>query len=249
MKLGVFVGVWFYFLMVILCCPFMILTSLFADLCYPNPSQNLARQVTGGTRDLLVFYSTCRGEDSVRQNFIKASIAFETIKQQVATLDGMCPGDSNIAIFTSAVSDMKTQLGIMRDQVSCPALKEVILTFLNESLCGGIYSGIYSIWISQLITSFFLLMLIITSSVLYQYYGDAHKIAAGDHDLGGSGELVHAHTVNAADEETIKGIETAVAYDVTHDPDDFNAQVELIKVGHNDAADEQNPGHESHELK
>jgi len=243
MKFGIFIGLWFYFLMVILCCPFMIFTSLFADLCYPNPSQNLARQVTGGTRELLVFYTTCRGEDSVRQNFIKASTAFETIKVQVATLEGMCPGDSNIGTFTLAVSDMKTQLGIMRDQVSCPALKEVILTFLNDSLCGGIYSGIYSIWISQLITSFFLLMLIITSSVLYQYFGDAQKIAAGDHDLG-SGELVHAHTVHAADEETNKGIEAAVAYDLTHDPDEFNAQVELIKVGHNDAADERNPDQE-----
>ena len=183
-KFAIFMGVIFFLLIVILCCPFMIMTSLFGGLCYPNPAQNLARQVTGSTRDLIVFYSTCRGSDSVGENFEKARDAFNFIAYAVnQTATSFCPlGDTNMNQFRIAAVDVSKQLRNIKTQVSCPMLKNVVLTFLNDSLCGGIYSGIYSIWISQLITSFFLLLLLIVASILYQYFdvelGD--KVIAGD---------------------------------------------------------------------
>ena len=185
-KFAIFVGVIFFILIVILCCPFMILTSLLGGLCYPNPAQNLARQVTGSTRDVIVFYSTCRGSDSIRENFDKATTAFRTIASLTKDIrNNMCPTDPNMLRFGEAVVDVSKQLAIIKTQVSCPSLRNVVLTFLNDSLCGGIYSGIYSIWISQLITSFFLLLLLIVASILYQYFdvelGD--KVIAGDDSL------------------------------------------------------------------
>jgi hypothetical protein len=182
MKFGVLVGMIFFLLIVILCCPFMIMTSLFGGLCYPNPAQNLARQVTGSSRDLIVFYSTCRGQDSVRENFVDAKTAFLTIKQ---LLQVTCPTNPNMVLFSEVVDKVSKQLDIIQSQVSCPTLKNIVLTFLNDSLCGGIYSGIYSIWISQLITSFFLLMLLITASILYQYYDvePDGKVIAGDDNV------------------------------------------------------------------
>ena len=192
MKFSIFVGMIFFLIIVILCCPFMILTSLFGGLCYPNPAQNLARQVTGSSRDLIVFYSTCRGQDSVRENFVKAKTAFLTIKELLTVT---CPANDNMVQFSEVVAKVSNQLDIIQSQVSCPSLKNIVLTFLNDSLCGGIYSGIYSIWISQLITSFFLLMLLITASILYQYYDvelDGKVIAGDDNVIVEDGQVLKA---------------------------------------------------------
>jgi len=180
MKFAIFCGMTFFALIILLCCPFMIFTELFADICI-SPSQSLARQVTGSTRELIVFYTTCNGVDSIRDSFSKASTSFDTIGTALDTLKTTyCPSDSNLAAYIALNADVKTQLGVIQKQISCPTLKSVLLEFINVSLCGGIYSGIYSIWISQLITSFFLLMLLITSSVIYQFYQfDFYKVHAG----------------------------------------------------------------------
>ena len=145
MKFAIFCGMTFFALMVILCCPFMIFTSLFADICM-NPSKSLARQVTGSTRELMVFYTTCKGEDSIRDSFSKASSSFDTIGTALDTLKSTyCPSDSNLAAYIAFNADVKTQLNVIQKQISCPTLKSVLLEFINVSLCGGIYSGIYSI--------------------------------------------------------------------------------------------------------
>lgn len=198
MKFAIFWGMLFYVIIVLLCCPFMIFTSALADLC-TNPARNLARQVTGSTRSLIVYYATCSGEDKIKNNVEKAKSTIITIATQVASMKAnFCPGDPSISIFNGAIDDIGTQIGNLAQTVSCQSLRKVLLTFLNDSLCGGIYSGIYSIWISQLITSFFLLMLLITSTVLYQYFGQVGKVIAGFGD-GEGGETAAAYKADDAD--------------------------------------------------
>ena len=179
MKFAIFCGMLFYLIIILLCCPFMIFTSLFADLC-TAPAKNLARQVTGSTRSLLVYYATCKGKDTIRENVLKAQGSLTVIATQVEKMGQFfCPLDTSIPQYKGAIEDVKVQIGNIATQVSCPTLRNVLRTFLEQSLCGGIYSGIYSIWISQLITSFFLLMLLITSTVLYQYFGTTAKVISG----------------------------------------------------------------------
>lgn len=214
MKFSVTWGMLFFLIIILLCFPFMIFTSLFADLC-THPTKNLARQVTGSSRELIVFYSTCVGKDSIRDNFVTAQSKFTDIQTNVNTLkDNICPDDPNMPIFTDRVGDLSTQLDIIGTQISCPTLRKVLLTFLNESLCGGIYSGIYSIWISQLITSFFFLMLLITSTVLYQYYGVATKVFVSE---GHTDEHHHEHGMHHLHDHDghDKDAHAAVAYVAT----------------------------------
>ena len=214
MKFSVFVSFIFYFLMVILSCPFMIFTSLFSDVCYPNPAQNLARQVTGSTRDMIVFYSTCRGTDTLRQDFLKAATAFGTMNVIVGNLANSCPNtdpDKNLYYAANDLTGIGAELSKIANAVSCPSLKEVLTTFLNDSLCGGIQSGLYSIWISQLITSFFLFFLIIAGTVLYQYYdGAGHKVLASDEEV--AGVVVHGTGVGHGHGHGDDHVEKATAY-------------------------------------
>ena len=222
MKFSIFCGMVFFILIILLCFPFMIFTELFADLCV-NPTQSLARQVTGSTREMILFYTTCRGTDTIRNNFLQARNAIGTITALTTTAtDTFCTVDTNVAAYLTQMADVKLQISTIATQVSCPTLKAILLTFFNDSLCGGIYSGIYSIWISQLITSFFLLMLLITSTVLYQYYGVTHK--------------VFAVTTDGEGEDDSKYPAVAVAYSTTGDEDDLGggeeAAVEMKKIDH-----------------
>ena len=202
MKFAIFWGMLFYVIIVLLCCPFMIFTSALGDLCV-HPARSLARQVTGSSRSLIVYYATCNGEDTIRNNVVSAQASITTIATQVGKMKAIfCPNDPSIEIYRAAIDDIKLQIGNVANTISCPSLRKVLLTFLNESLCGGIYSGIYSIWISQLITSFFLLMLLITSTVLYQYFGHIGKVIAGTsdgEDGGFGGEAAAAYRVDDAD--------------------------------------------------
>jgi hypothetical protein len=50
---------------------------------------------------------------------------------------------------------------------------------LNEGVCTHLFEGIFSLWISQLVTSFLLFLVILLSSILYQHFVYAPISPAG----------------------------------------------------------------------
>ena len=72
----------------------------------------------------------------------------------------------------------------MANTISCPSFQAIWFKLINEALCEGFYSGIYSIWVSQFITSFFLFFLIVVATVSYQYFASTDTLVVpGDGDI------------------------------------------------------------------
>lgn len=164
---------------------FMVLTQALGDFCV-NPSYNAVLNAGDGLRPMVQYYATCVGNDTVRQQVLTASEQMTLMATTVAivrsTFGSPCATDANlIGVQLTAISASTTfvELG---NFISCPKFQAIWFKLINEALCDGLYSGIYSIWVSQFITSFFLFFLIAIASVSYKYFASTDSLVVPDKD-------------------------------------------------------------------
>eukprot|EP00596_Hydrurales_sp_CCMP1899_P001971 CAMPEP_0119051616 /NCGR_PEP_ID=MMETSP1177-20130426/73173_1 /TAXON_ID=2985 /ORGANISM="Ochromonas sp, Strain CCMP1899" /LENGTH=498 /DNA_ID=CAMNT_0007030877 /DNA_START=47 /DNA_END=1543 /DNA_ORIENTATION=+ len=173
LKLSMFWGMITYCLEIIVCLVFMIVTSLTAGLCSPSPSANIVRLAPKGVlRDLLTYYTSCIGTDIIGGYVTTAADAITLVKNGLdeAQNNGQCTGNAGIAAMQVDLSDIRAVIVKIRDTLVCPNLRSIWFKLVNEGLCENLYTGFYSIWISQLVTSFFVLLAILLASFAYQYF-------------------------------------------------------------------------------
>jgi hypothetical protein len=60
----------------------------------------------------------------------------------------------------------------------CPPIQFQINNVLHEGICHDSFIGVYIIWISQYLTTFFLFLLTIMISLIYQYFGTRDMIGS-----------------------------------------------------------------------
>lgn len=144
-----------------------------------EPSANAVINAPAALQDKLRYYSTCAAglEDVVGDNLRLGKDNLANILAQIT--DNMLGHCNDQSISTSSANLVKIQglgvkltnsLGLIIAAASCVKIQEIWFTIVNDALCTNFYSGIYSLWVSQFVTSFFLFLLIVQASVSYHYF-------------------------------------------------------------------------------
>jgi hypothetical protein len=190
-KFAMFWGMVTFLILLLVCLPFMIFTSAIGDLCM-DPSRNLVMQTPEVGRDLVRFYATCVGTDNVQAGFQDGINGINTMLAQLAsgsTLDTYCatngtPGAQGYLADFGKIGlggiGVKSELTKMMTVAGCAKIQSIWFTLVNDALCTNFYGGIYSLWVSQFVTSFFLFFLIVVASISYHYFKES-KVYIG-HD-------------------------------------------------------------------
>ena len=164
---------------------FMILTQVLGDFCM-DPSYNAVLNAGDGLRPMVQYYATCIGNDTVRQSVIAASDVMKLIATNTTQIRTTfsCQSDVNLNGVSNTALSASLTFATMANTISCPSFQAIWFKLINEALCEGFYSGIYSIWVSQFITSFFLFFLIVVATVSYQYFASTDTLVVpGDGDI------------------------------------------------------------------
>lgn len=222
-KIAIAWGMLTFLVLLLVCLPFMIFSSIFGDFCM-NPSGNAVAQAPYAIRNKLTFYSTCvtsatvvddvgtnleAGADKIGQ--IITDIANNLIGTQGSP--GPCYGNSTSTkpvvlnkISSSSGPQLKANILKIREAAKCENVQAIWFKIVNDALCTNFYSGIYSLWVSQFVTSFFLFLLIVQASISYHYFAKSS---------------VYVSAEGAAPEITEKGPSTSNA---------SNSSVEMQKL-------------------
>jgi len=184
-KIAIAWGMLTFIILLLVCLPFMIFSSIFGDFCM-DPSVNAVAQAPDSVKAKLTFYSTCVGVDEVGDNLRSGKTNLQTIITDITTaltcnackcinqtagtsnVDLLgAPGNPGIKQYADALG---ANLQLIIDAAGCPKVQTIWFKIVNDALCTNFYSGIYSLWVSQFVTSFFLFLLIVVASISYHYF-------------------------------------------------------------------------------
>lgn len=177
-KIAIAWGMLTFLILLIVCLPFMIFSSIFGDFCMA-PSANAVMNAPAEIQEKLRYYSTCAAglEDVVGDNLKlgkdKLAEIISTITTQMLTYcDDSAVNRSPAEL--NKIDNLQILLTQSLDQIitaaSCVKVQEIWFKIVNDALCTNFYSGIYSLWVSQFVTSFFLFLLIVQASISYHYF-------------------------------------------------------------------------------
>lgn len=180
-KFAIFWGELTFLLIILFNVPMMILAQVLGDFCV-QPTHNLIKAAPDQpflnnrtAEDIVRFYSHCSGSDTIGDDLTAVQESFTLLSNATTVVaDIFCSSDTNLGTISSTIISAGTRFTDIRDAIACTNFQAVWFTLFNDCLCGGIYSGIYSLWVSQFITSFFLFFLIVIVSVTYQYFHADH---------------------------------------------------------------------------
>ncbi len=179
-KIAISWGMLTFLILLLVCLPFMIFSSIFGDFCMA-PSANAVKNAPADIQEKLRFYSTCAAglEDVVGDNLKTgkdklAEIISTITTQMLGYCDGTAGPPSRSPVELNKIDNIQTALTLNLDKIitaaSCVKVQEIWFKIVNDALCTNFYSGIYSLWVSQFVTSFFLFLLIVQASISYHYF-------------------------------------------------------------------------------
>ena len=210
-KFAIFWGELTFFLILLFNVPMMILAQVLGDFCV-QPTHNIIKATPDGDlEDMVRFYSHCTGNDTIGERLLAVQDALGDISNATSTImlhpSFGCSSDSNLLTIVATISTVGDRFGDIRSALTCVNFQAVWFTLMNDSFCGGIYSGIYSLWVSQFITSFFLFFLIVCASISYQYFHPDHvtKIVPVDEEPVESIKMASAQYADTVDAPIEKG--------------------------------------------
>jgi len=180
-KIAIAWGMLTFIILLLVCLPFMIFSSVFGDFCMA-PSENAVMNAPAEIQEKLRFYSTCAAglEDVVGDNLRLGKDKLGEILSTITTqMLGYCDGSSSTRsrVELDKIDGLSTLLMQNLDKIisaaSCVKVQEIWFKIVNDALCTNFYSGIYSLWVSQFVTSFFLFLLIVQASISYHYFANS----------------------------------------------------------------------------
>ena len=159
------------------CFVFMVAASVFADMCIA-PSNNIISVFPVGNnanysaQDAIKFYATCTGRNVVGEEISDTWASIRTINNSLRSLtnstSARCRNDANIAVMLHDVAKVGVAFQPIADVTRCGGIQQIWFTLVNQTLCTDLFNGFYGLWLTQLLTSFFIYFAIIMASVSYQ---------------------------------------------------------------------------------
>ncbi len=217
LKFGMFWSMFMFFIIIILNIPFHFLTSFFGDYCMA-PTLNtvsFAYNTSEALHDTMSYYLTCKGDSQFGPYLNTSETLFNELNFTIYNLTVTAPVFQTGGSCASSTSDLRKMgttfidMGVgfvsIFEVVGCERIQEIWFKFINEALCGDIYDGIYSIWLSQLVTSFFIFVVILIVSFSYQHIHHDNELSKvfidGDDKAYGASEIFSNLEKYAPEEE------------------------------------------------
>jgi len=168
---------------------FLVIISLYADMCV-DPAKNLGA-VTGSTstQDMLTYFSTCVGTDPFDKPLTDATSSMNTFSESLQPFQTECSAE-NWTLLQSASTGIVTSLTDVNKQTDCEPLYKVYNKFVNEAICNNAFAGFYNVWLSVCCSSIMLFFLMIFTSVMWQYFGVSWKLRPDNVHTGNHMHLV-----------------------------------------------------------
>lgn len=195
MKQMMWFGVCTYTFYVLLSGPWTFTTSLLADLCV-SPSYNAVKSmpVDDSLRDIGKYFSTCTGNCTLTVNADLVQLSARHINESVVQLlESDCLHNADLERMRDTLDSVRVTLDALYVDLSCPAMQQQWFSFWNDGVCSDLYEGTFYIWGSQLLTSFFLFILIVCVSITYQFYGEPATIYPVENKKEKKEERVDTH--------------------------------------------------------
>jgi len=147
-----------------------------------NPTASVISAITWDTQvqESAAYYSTCQGINPLHQELSKSYLARDYLGTaiNIELRDGVCRDDPNLIIAMRALSNMHVHYEWIADELNCDQLHQIWATIFEKSLCTLTISGIFWVWISQVIALVSLFLVSISSSVMMLYFNNYWDISA-----------------------------------------------------------------------
>ena len=174
LKIAIVRGEVTFLLLLFLCALWLILCIGMSDLCIDPVNNILGLVPAGEVHNTTAYFSTCAGQNSLLHDVNTAksytSLLNTTVYQLLYTPGSSCAGDQGLIEIRAASLRSYSVCGDVEAAVACQPVKAILEDFLFTGVCNQLFSGILSIWSSQLVTSFLLFLLLILGSISYQYF-------------------------------------------------------------------------------
>jgi hypothetical protein len=209
-----------YILFVCLGGLFMLLTMFLADYC-EAPSYNSVRFLPSSSssnsdvQNTAIYYTSCNSayanatlETDLQEGTYYVNLFADNIDTATSTL---CTSDVNLEAMKATVLSINASLNQIYHQVDCEtSLLPIWQSIVNEGICGDFYLGVFYLWSGFMLTSFFMFLTMMVSTITYQFYLPAQELNGymdlpderSPMDANAANAHAHAHAnVNRDDEE------------------------------------------------
>jgi hypothetical protein len=202
LQLSMLIALLCFLIQIIVCLLFMFIAAALADVCVGNPTKTLISQLPGGElQNLMQYYSTCQGTNKIG-GYVDTAVAnvitLGTGLQKYSNTTGS-PCYDNTYVQSMQLTTLKINDVFINIQsiTGCETLQSLWFLLVNSALCTNMFNGFYTLWLTQLIASFFLFWAMVMASVTWQYFdmdavgrrvGDAKVAVDGDGE--GENQLV-----------------------------------------------------------
>ncbi|RYH05046.1 hypothetical protein EON65_45815 [archaeon] len=203
-QFSIIFGVVTYLLFLLLGFLWMLMTSMFGDLCM-KPTENIIMALPGKNdlKDLVFFYVSCIGDNVLQENIDDGQQEIVAMNDTINILldPSNCPNNAALQNFQATLGQMSLEIDHAQEGMACPPMRDLWFQFINQGLCDETYTGLFYIWGSQLLTSFFLFLLCVTGSMIYQYYSNLKVSPADNNIVEGEEEEVEYEHGNKGDKD------------------------------------------------
>lgn len=140
-----------------------------------NPNEYAVNFVpSGNVHDVVQYYATCSGSNPLDPSLESAFTYTTDLYFFIGNLteaSGPCPSNPYLESALVSVESVYGYLEQIAEVGQCPPILQEINDSLHHAICYNIFIGLYITWLAQFITSGNLFVLLMISSVVYQYFG------------------------------------------------------------------------------
>ncbi len=137
-----------------------------------EPINNVQQVIPRSIYNITDYYSYCTGQNPLSPSL---SSAYDFVNYYNDTITYLISqGCTSNTGLLSSLGDLATINGTLNSitaEIACPPIQNQLANVLNDGLCDQAFQGIYSIWMSQYLTTSNLLVVTIVVSLVYQYFG------------------------------------------------------------------------------
>jgi hypothetical protein len=161
------------------------------DFCM-DPTTNIINAIdtTASTTETFTYYATCTGVDPLAAPLADAYDAMDVMTQYInlaTSSNGVCPSNEYLLSMKNDILIINNTLDDITYLSTCQPIQDEWDNIFEDSACGDVYDGLYTIWIGLYFTILFLFLLCISTSILYQYF----IMTKEEQDLLLTGDISH----------------------------------------------------------
>jgi hypothetical protein len=186
MKISIGLGVFTYILYILLGIPWVLITSVGGDFCM-SPTYNLVKSAPAGDlRNTLRYYTSCVGNSTINNYIDEGSAGIVSLNDTLNAFrtavgpSSTCGSAPMLTDLFVGVRNVNDSINSVESTLDCPNIRAIYFDIVNVGFCDQLYTGVFYIWGSQLVTSFCLLVLLVIASITYQYFDVARVVPSTD---------------------------------------------------------------------